>query len=119
MMEHEQEVLMAEALAGVRRLVEQRRQLVEMLRHLCGALDLSDPDHAAFRDSGADVVAHLWTRGQDARALLARIEGRVGLRVKPDRRNGTKVPQIVVTRQPCPECQQRRGHSAVCSQGRD
>lgn len=37
------------------------------------ALDMSDPDHKDFADSGADVVEHLWRLGEQLRAPLSRI----------------------------------------------
>jgi hypothetical protein len=56
------------------RLIAAAPELLEMLRHLCSALDMSDTDHEAFTDSCADVVEHLWFEAGAARALLARVE---------------------------------------------
>jgi hypothetical protein len=50
--------------------VEDVRPLVDILQHLCEALDMSDPGHDDFADSGADVVQHLWLRAVEARSLL-------------------------------------------------
>lgn len=57
------------------RLIAAAPELLDLLRHFCEALNLSDVEHPDFRDSGADVMEHLWFKGSEARALLARIDG--------------------------------------------
>ena len=48
------------------------RDLWEIARHFQLALDMSDPDHEDFADSGADVVEHLWLRSELVRDTLAK-----------------------------------------------
>src|SRR5215831_2072351 len=44
-------------------------RLSRILSTVLDCLDMSDPDNEAFRDSGADVVEHLWTIEGDMRQL--------------------------------------------------
>lgn len=55
--------------------VEHHVKLLDMLRHLCAALDLSDASHEDFLDSNADVIEFLWTEADEARELLRELDG--------------------------------------------
>lgn len=114
--------------------VNHHAKLVAMLRHLGDALNMSDPDHADFADSGADVVELLWTKADEARELLAALDGTpvpdpdmrgCGVDADHDKDADCDVDPATDSCRgcgvyhggpPCPECGQRALHATGCSE---